>query len=300
MEEAAFQVVRFFHYLAVATLFGASLFPLYAFDRRRYPVPPPQVARPLPWAIAGLVTACLWLLLSVANMADAFGALAERDTWRSVFFDTGFGRVWATRMGIAAAIVCVCSLQRAPVGSARPTVAVAILSGVLLATLSGVGHAQVEQGAAGAIHVGMDALHLLAAGAWLGGLLALSATLQKPRANYGPTTLARFSGVGLLAVATLVATGLVNSWFLVGTMDGLLTSRYGHLLIAKLGAFLGMVALAAANRFWLAPAIEAMPQREGHNARLKQLERNVLGELGLGAAVLMVVGVLGTLQPAAH
>lgn len=150
------------------------------------------------------------------------------------------------------------------------------------------------------MHVGMDALHLLAAGAWLGGLLALSATLRKPRANYGPTTLARFSGMGLLAVATLVATGLVNSWFLVGTMDGLLTTRYGHLLIAKLAAFLGMGALAAANRFWLAPALEAMPQRDGHNARLNQLERHVLGELGLGAAVLMVVGVLGALQPAAH
>jgi len=44
---------------------------------------------------------------------------------------------------------------------------------MLLVSLAGVGHSQIEEGAAGAVHVVSDAAHLLAAGAWLGGLVPL-------------------------------------------------------------------------------------------------------------------------------
>jgi putative copper resistance protein D len=192
----------------------------------------------------------------------------------------------------------VCFLRTAPVGSAWLSMVIAVMAGLLLATLSSVGHTQIEQGFAGGLHVGMDALHLLAAGAWLGGLVGLVVTLRDPYADQRSTILMRFSRIGLLAVATLIMTGLVNSWFLVATIDNLWTSRYGELLILKLAAFFSMVALAGANRFWLLPAMEGMLHPKSQSARLRQLKRHVYAELGLGTVVLMMVGVLGTLQPA--
>jgi putative copper resistance protein D len=62
---------------------------------------------------------------------------------------------------------------------------------------------------------------------------------------------------GLRRVATLIGTGLVNSWFLAGSVPNLLTTAYGqvpHVLLAKRLSFAGMLASAIANRFWLVPS----------------------------------------------
>jgi len=37
--------------------------------------------------------------------------------------------------------------------------------------------------------------------------------------------------MGYVAVATLIASGLVNSWFLVGSVSGLLETLYGQILL---------------------------------------------------------------------
>ena len=76
----------------------------------------------------------------------------------------------------------------------------------------------------------------------------------------------RFSLVGMAAVATLLATGIVNSWYLVGNVDALLNTHYGKLLLIKLALFLGMVGIAAFNwshpgrRRWCRP--ETRPLRK--------------------------------------
>jgi len=61
--------------------------------------------------------------------------------------------------------------------------------------------------------------------------------------------------MGYVAVATLIGTGLVNSWYLVRNVTALLTTQYGQLLLAKLALFAGMLSLAAINRFWLVPSM---------------------------------------------
>jgi putative copper resistance protein D len=112
--------------------------------------------------------------------------------------------------------------------------------------------------------------------------------------------LLRFSGMGYLAVATLVGSGLVNCWFLVGNVSRLLTTSYGQLLTVKLVLFAGMLALAVSNRFRLVPSLtEARgDDRQGPTALIGKLRHHVLGEQFLGLAVLLVVSVLGIMQPA--
>ncbi|MDX5012677.1 CopD family protein, partial [Streptococcus agalactiae] len=159
------------------------------------------------------------------------------------------------RMLFALLIFVLMSLRTASVSE---SLTVSPLAAVLLASLAGTGHTQVEEASASIVHVSADGAHLLAAGAWLGGLLPLAYFVVRQLRKDDDAlslddVLVRFSGMGYLAVATLVGTGLINSWFLVGTFGSLLHTGYGQALLAKLALFVGMLALALANRFWLIP-----------------------------------------------
>jgi putative copper resistance protein D len=63
----------------------------------------------------------------------------------------------------------------------------------------------------------------------------------------------RFSILGIISVATIVITGIVNSWAILGSVTALLGIDYGRLLLAKVGLFLAMLSLAAINRLRLTP-----------------------------------------------
>jgi len=91
----------------------------------------------------------------------------------------------------------------------------------------------------------------------------------------------------------ILASGLLNSWFLVGSVHALLYTTYGQVLMVKVALFLLMVALALFNRFYL------MPKLENHDERtLKLLLRSVAAEQGFAILVVAAVSLLGTLQPA--
>jgi putative copper resistance protein D len=112
--------------------------------------------------------------------------------------------------------------------------------------------------------------------------------------------LMRFSGMGYAAVATLIATGLVNSWVLVGSVSSLIQSTYGQLLMAKFAFFAAMLALAVANRFWLIPVLAAAGSSESRRSEVwrSRLRNHVLAEQSLGLLVLLLVSILGTIRPA--
>ncbi len=158
------------------------------------------------------------------------------------------------------------------------------------------------------VHIGSDAAHLLAAGAWLGGLVPLGfILLGYTMTDRGPSPivdvdriLLRFSSMGYVAVATLIASGLINSWFLIGSVSNLLETLYGQILLGKLALFAAMLALAAANRFWLVPGmIETRAGASGvPPVWLGRLRYHVLGEQFLGLMILLAVSVLGTMRPA--
>src|SRR3981189_3115826 len=97
---------------------------------------------------------------------------------------------------------------------------------------------------------------------------------------------------------TLVASGLINDGFLVGSVSSLLTTLYGQILLAKLGLFGAMLALAAANRFWLVPRmIEARAgASRDPSVWLGRLRYHVLGEQIFGPLVFLGVSVFGALR----
>lgn len=319
MLDAGLIAARALHYAAVMLLFGGALFPLYAYPLQPHPLLPhplrPNPLRPHPlrnapipdrlqiWSgkllfsasAAAFLTACLWFQLATAQMSGSLDAAMDPEALHAVLYDTAFGQVWSVRLGLSALLVAATGLTSLVSKSAPRRLLLTVLAAALLATLAGTGHTMLSDGMDHTLHIAADAAHLLAAGAWLGGLVSLGYVLTT-EAETSRDVLTRFSGMGTIAVAVLVASGLINSWFLVGNVSNLFVTPYGRLLVVKLGIFTVMLALAAANRFWLVPALSIGARSA--DAASKRLRQHVLAEQVLGCLVILLVSVLGTLAPA--
>jgi putative copper resistance protein D len=183
-----------------------------------------------------------------------------------------------------------------------------LLSAGSLATLAWAGHARGTAGLAGSVHLSSDVVHLLAAGTWLGSLVPLALLFSQLRADPDPAwaTVAgsaalRFSALGIVSVAALLLTGIVNAWFLVGSIPKLVGTDYGRVLLAKVGLFTVMVGIAAINRFRLTPRLVARSNDQTKpEMAVCHLQRNCLIEASLGFLILVIVGALGIMMPAMH
>lgn len=302
MIEAGLIASRFVHYVAVLTLFGAALFPLYArgvrlsFDTAHNTGTVRLRLVLLFAALLAFLSGIGWFLFTSAAMVGDVAGASDPSVLRAVIEATDFGPLWIARLALAL-LLCVL-LIRWP--GRLSCWLVPLLALFLLASLAGTGHAHATEGMQGKLHLGADALHLLAAGVWLGGLWPLGLALAAAQSEGHPNRavgdmLMRFSRVGSLAVAVLVASGLVNSWFLVGSLQALIWTPYGQLLLLKLALFSFMALLAAVNRFWITPKFAATASTALWRRRIR---RHVLAEQALGMIVLAVVSLLGTLEPA--
>ena len=72
-----------------------------------------------------------------------------------------------------------------------------------------------------------------------------------------------------------------------------LTSSYDRVLVAKIGLFAMMVAVAALNRYRLVTRLT----RSDPAPVLRALSRNIFIELFIGTAVLLDVSALGLMHP---
>jgi copper transport protein len=134
-------------------------------------------------------------------------------------------------------------------------------------------------------------LHLLAVGAWIGGLVWLLAGLRGRERPGQRAAVLRFSKLAAPVLGLVAVTGLSRALHLAGGWRGLLDSSYGRFLDVKVALFLGLVALGALNRYRVLPALA------GDARRLAGLRRNVRGEVVLAACVLAVTAVLSQLPP---
>ena len=131
-------------------------------------------------------------------------------------------------------------------------------------------------------------LHLLAAAAWLGGLLPLYLTLRGDE----PTRVAlRFSWLGAICVPVLLATAFVQAQALAGGMPGLVGTDFGRILLLKLALLAGLLVLAFRNRFVLTPRLSQAP---------RALDASLMLEITLGAVLLGAAALLASLPPGAH
>jgi putative copper resistance protein D len=301
--------VRAIHFGATALTAGTVVFRTVvakpAFDAE----PPAKLVRTQTLRVAwiGLAVTALsgvvWLLLQTVSMSGlpAGEAMTGRVLW-TVLDQTQFGLVEQIRSLLAIVLAVCLAIQRPWTDWLGFAAALG-----LTAAIAWTGHAGSTLGAIGNLHVTADALHLVAAAAWIGGLvplvLLLAAVRRHPTVEWtsqARDVTRRFSTLGTVSVATLMASGIVNAWILVGSVHGLLVTEYGRLLMLKLGVFAIMLVFAAMNRFWLTPRLGLSPASGAQLDALRQLTRNSTIEIGLGVIIFAIVGMLGTLHPATH
>ncbi|MGI9169151.1 MAG: copper homeostasis membrane protein CopD [Caulobacteraceae bacterium] len=297
--EIAVVLARLGQYLGSAGLFGGALF------LARQPNAGRQMReqRLLIAATVLLELSTLGALVAqAASMAGETSPFTDPSMVGMVMTSTTFGFAVAVRLVATASAMVVLML--------RPTRwtlgACAALGAVGAVTLAWGGHCAADEGVAGVVHLGADMVHLLAAGLWIGALGALTVMTTDRGLWSRPEEIGRlhaalggFSGVGTLAVGLLIATGLVNSWLLIGPrrLDALITTLYGRLLLAKLILFAIMTALAAANRWRLKPRLGKPSASGAPLAAVAALRASLGFETALAFAVLALVAWLGTLAP---
>jgi putative copper resistance protein D len=287
--------VRFGLYLILGLLFGLPAFAVMSLRDD------PRALR-LGWFVPVLASAAALLsiaqiLLLAASMSGSDLASIDRAMVDAVLAAGSLGVAWKVRM-IALGLSLIAGL-----GHRRwPKLALAVGSGagaVALGSLVWTGHGTMGDEAAGWFHLAADLFHLGAAGLWLGALAGLMMLVARPAdLALCARALTGFARTGTMIVATLVFTGFVNVWTLIGpsAIGGLLATFYGWLLAGKIMLFTAMLGLAAANRFWLTPALARSRAGESGLA-VHHLRISLAIETGCIIAILLLVGWLGTLPP---
>ncbi|SDD74034.1 copper resistance CopC/CopD family protein [Streptomyces prasinopilosus] len=115
-----------------------------------------------------------------------------------------------------------------------------------------------SQGLQSGLAMPVDVVHLLAVAAWLGGLTALLVALYRAPVDSAVDTAAvqRFSRLAFGSVVALVVTGIYQSWRQLGSWSAFTDTRYGQLLLLKIGLVVVMVGIAYASRRWTARLAE--------------------------------------------
>lgn len=304
---------RAIHFAATLSVAGAVFFSVFvaapafraADDRTPMPVVLRSRLKWIAWVALALtvISGAIWLIAVAQSMSgSAFADVLSQDVLGTVLLQTAFGRDWLCRLALA----CLLGLTLIPVLSARKAdgvwirIAAVALAAGLAGSLAWAGHAAGGEGIEGILHPAADFLHLVAAAAWVGTLLPLALLFAAAGGDAASLAIARvatvrFSNFGIASVATLLITGSINTWYLAGSIPALTDTDYGRLLLSKIVLFLIMVAIAAVNRFSLTPRL--VHDTAATAAALRQLRRNTVIEVIIGATIIAIVAALGTSPP---
>lgn len=293
---------RFVQYAVLLGLFGgfgfhaATVHTLARANGRRAPVIFAAMAAP------AVVAASLMTDIG-AMMGQALLDLDVAMIW-SMVSATDFGRAGVLRLllvGLAGLLVSVLALSRVR------AVTVAALYAAALATMAWSGHAAATEGVVGWVHRLNDAVHLLAAGYWLGAIGWFTLLVSRAQSTPDPArnmalaaALDGFAPIGAALVLAVAVTGVVNSQMIFGISQALplLKTVYGQLLALKLALVALMLACAWSNR----AKARVMTEHFGDGSTqksglLKEMRKSLILELLSAVSVIATVAFLGLASP---
>lgn len=251
-------------------------------------------------------------LLALAAAAGAVSGLAALGLQGATGAGTSFwsaltadvlGDVAGTRFGTAWAAGVVAWL--AILAIRRPGPLLAIPLAALVAMPSFGGHAGVQ--APVALLLPTNILHVLAIGAWAGGIAVLVLALRSAtraleedadRTRLLAANVARFSALATVAIPVVLLTGVVQSIVYLESFGQLLDTAFGRALLVKIALFAGIVALGWLNRSRLLPALRrAAGGGETAGRTGIVLRRALRAELAIAVAVFAATGALASYAP---
>lgn len=288
MLTALYVGLRFAHFAALMVAFGCTLYAGWwaPTELRRLLVQ--RFSRLLSGSLMlSVLSAMLMLVVQGGLMGDGWSDTWRPEVWQAVV-QTHFGSVWLWQIVLAWVTLGVAWIK--PRQMMRRLLLLCVAQFILLA---GVGHAAMNDGALGGLQRVNHAIHLLCAGAWVGGLIPFLYCLRLAKGRWRQpaiATMMRFSRYGHLAVAGAIASGMVNAWLIQGgfTTD----TSYGIALWVKCGFVALMVLVALVNRYLLVPRMSMASERVP-----RIFLRTTQAEIVLGALVLACVSLFATWEP---
>ena len=184
----------------------------------------------------------------------------------------------------------------AGVTTGQPWNILLLLGAVALLSFSIGSHAGAVPGSAWAV-LG-DYIHLLAASAWLGGLLLLPLMVWQVRRS--PTVdrrplwamVRRYSYLASFAVFVLIVTGLFNGLVHIPTLSSLIDTTYGRVLLIKVLILVGALGIAFLNNRLVHHKAHRL-----HATELRRFNRQINLEAVVSFVLMMSVAVLVQTQP---
>lgn len=298
LESPAYVAIRSLMYLSALVVIGACAFVLLiatrvshlSGDGVRVSAIAPAARR------LGLIATVVLAVALVARLFAQAYTVGEGQTlpMQPMLRSTLWG--WGWLLG-AAATVLIASALAAARTSRLMWRAAALGTMALALSFSLTGHAASVESAT-ALHVTIDAIHVMAAGGWLGTLLVtmlvgIPASLSLPtdvRARATAQLVNAFSTFALACVATLAVTGVVAAWTQLPNVPALWQSQYGLALCRKL-IVLGCTGIVGVYNWRV-----IRPQLE-HAGTVRLLRRSAAVELTLGAVVVILTAVLVATSP---
>jgi copper transport protein len=256
--------------------------------------------------VLGVAVSVLGILLQGASAAGVSlwsslkGAVIENT------LESRFGEVWGARAidWLVLGVVLACWKR----SQARPPRWVLGLLGIgaayLAITPALAGHPSTQSPTG--VFFPTDVVHVLGASVWVGGiaclLLALpAATRELERADRSKlllAVLARFSPLALASVIAIAITGVVQAYIDVRSIDGLLHTTYGALILIKVALLLALIGFGWVNRERVIPALRRIVQSGDSPGQAGVLARRTMrGEIALMLAVLGVTAALVSYAP---
>lgn len=280
-------VVRWLELLAFAVLLGAVLVVTAVAPRGRLDGAARTRLDAALWRTAGFAASAA----AVIGLAVLVDAVAGPRHVLPTLVDTLFGRLWVLR---EVALVAIAGLAAGAAGGHRTRLraGVGALAGLgAVASLAGASH--VAAGGGRPIALVLLTVHLAAAAAWAGAVLVFGVLASMRLRGHGstltPGVLRAFAWPAAGCVAVLATTGIALTARQVASLDALLTTAYGQLLVAKLAlaGVAGLLGLTAMLRL-----------RRGSPAPASSLRRGIWLEAAALVAVLAAAAAMSVGTPA--
>jgi len=266
--------MRWLLYLGLVSLLGATFLGL-AID----PAPRRSVIR-----MAGLG----WLVASAGTLGVIGFQWGDAGGDLSAVLGSSIGTSAIERLAfvvIGGVAVGLLLLPRRQAGRRIFGLAAAAAAGAMLVDVLN-GH-----GAAGelpVLKVAVQWLHVVATGFWIGGLAALLLDLRGQPGEDKLRAARQYSTWAGIALAAVVVTGTTLAILEIGSIDALVGTDYGRVVLLKSGLLGGLAILGASNRYLNIPTLVA---------RLWRFRRFAFAEVAIGAGILALSGLLVNLAP---
>jgi copper transport protein len=301
---------RFLAFAGLALGLGAALFLVWV---------PGAAAVPRRPALEALLAGASLHLVGVVLLLKS--TMDETGLSDAGLASTALGKVLLLRTGLGIAALAFAGIAILPRLPARlpPHLAVLFLAA------AGLGSARFSHAStAGLAGMAVDAMHLFAAAAWVGGLLVFLWVLVDAVRDGWTADAVRVAGVrfgtaALVSVILLLAAGVGSSLAILGTSTwtdpgSALASAWAQVLAAKVALTVAMLALGAVNRYGIlepatsagfSGAMQRLVTRWAPDLRVlddgaPSMRRLLKVEAGLGVAVLALAGILTSIPPPAE